>query len=75
MGIVAVGLLRKGASTYSQIRLLNPTQFGGDELVTDFLFLGKTIIPYFAIVFLLSTIYIALLWFATRLSYKKYYMS
>lgn len=75
MGIIAVGLLRKGASTYSQIRLLNPTQFGGDELVTDFLFLGKTIIPYFAIVFLLSTIYIALLWFATRLSYKKYYMS
>ena len=75
MGIVVVGLLRKGASTYSQIRLLNPTQFGGSELVTAFLFIGKTIIPYFVIVFLLSTIYIALLWLAARLSYKNYYMN
>lgn len=75
MGIVVVGLLRKGASTYSQIRLLNPTQFGGSELVTAFLFIGKTIIPYFVIVFLLSTIYIALLWLAARLSYKNYYVN
>lgn len=72
VGIVIVGLLGKGASTYSQIRLLNPKQFGGSELITNFLFVGKAIIPYFVVVFFLSAIYIIALLLAMGLSYKKY---
>lgn len=75
VGIVIVGMLGKGVSTYSQIRLWNPRQFGGSELVVNFLFAGKLIIPYFVIVFLLSVVYITALWAAMRQSYKKYYIN
>lgn len=72
-GIVIVWLL--GRHTYSQVRLLNPIQFGGDATVKSFLFVGKAIIPYFAIVLLLSVVYIAALWLVMRLSYKRYYLN
>lgn len=71
-GIVIVGLFGRLASTYSQIRLLNPNQFGTSALVTNFLFVGKVIVPYFVVVYLLSILYIAVLWMVMRLSYKKY---
>lgn len=71
-GIVMVGLLGRLSVTYSQIRLLNPNQFGTSTLITGFGFVGKIIVPYFVIVYLLSLAYIAALWLAIRLSYKKY---
>lgn len=72
-GIAIVWLL--GRHTYSQMGLLNPAQFGGSAAVENFLIAGRVIIPYFVIVLLLSAVYIALLWMAMRLSYKKYYLN
>ncbi len=74
-GIAIVWLLWKGASTYGQIRLLNPMQFGGDNLVIDFMFVGKAIIPYFVIVFALSAVYVTVLWMTMRMTYKKYFLN
>lgn len=72
-GIAIVWLL--GRHTYSQMRLLNPIQFGGSATIESFLFVGKAIIPYFAIVLLLSIVYITILWLVTRLFYKRYYLN
>lgn len=72
-GIAIVWLL--GRHTYSQMGLLNPAQCGGSAAVENFLIAGRVIIPYFVIVLLLSAVYIALLWMAMRLSYKKYYLN
>lgn len=69
-GIVTVWLL--GKPTYSQMKLLNPMRFGGDESVTSFLFVGSTIVPYFVMILLLSAIYGIALWLVMRLLYKKY---
>lgn len=75
VGIGIVWLLWKGTSTYSQIRLLNPMQFGEDNLIIDFIFVGKAIIPYYVIVFALSVVYVTVLWMAMRMTYKKYYIN
>lgn len=72
-GIAIVWLLRR--HTYSQMRLLNPAQFGASAIVESFLFVGRLIIPYFVIALLLSVVYIAALWLVMRLSYKKYYLN
>lgn len=72
-GIAIVWLL--GRHTYSQMGLLNPAQFGGSAAVENFLIVGRVIIPYFVIVLLLSSVYIAVLWLVMRLSYKKYYLN
>lgn len=72
LGIVAVALMFRQASTYSQIKMFNPLQFKESALVTDFLFVGNTMIPYFVIALFLSGAYITVLWLALRLSYKKY---
>ena len=72
-GIAVVWLFNR--HTYSQIGLLNPAQFGGSAVVENFLIVGRVIIPYFIIVLLLSAVYIAALWLAMRLPYKKYYLN
>lgn len=74
-GIAVVWLLRKGTDTYSQIRLMNPIVFGGNESAYNFLFVGTAIIPYFVVVLIVSIIYVAALWLIMRLSYKKYYIN
>ena len=71
-GIIAVVLMFRQASTYSQIKMLNPLQFKESALLTDFLFVGNAIVPYFVIVLLLSAAYITVCWLVLRLSYKKY---
>lgn len=71
-GIIAVVLMFRQASTYSQIKMLNPLQFKESALLTDFLFVGNAIVPYFVIALLLSAAYITVCWLVLRLSYKKY---
>lgn len=74
-GIAVVLLLRKGTDTYSQIKLLDPIGFGGSESAYSYLMVGTTIVPYFVVVLLLSIVYVAALWLAMRMSYKKYYIN
>jgi len=71
-GIIAVVLMFRQASTYSQIKMLNPLQFKESALLTDFLFVGNAVVPYFVIALLLSAAYITVCWLVLRLSYKKY---
>ncbi len=71
-GIIAVVLMFRQASTYSQMKMLNPLQFKESALLTDFLFVGNAIVPYFVIALLLSAAYITVCWLVLRLSYKKY---
>lgn len=71
-GIIAVVLMFRQASTYSQIKMLNPLQFNESALLTNFLFVGNAIVPYFVIALLLSAAYITVCWLVLRLSYKKY---
>lgn len=71
-GIIAVVLMFRQASTYSQMKMLNPLQFKESALLTDFLFVGNAIVHYFVIAFLLSAAYITVCWLVLRLSYKKY---
>lgn len=71
-GIIAVLLMFRQASTYSQIKMLNPLQFKESALLTDFLFVGNAIVPYFVIALLLSAAYISVCWLVLRLSFKKY---
>ena len=71
-GIIAVVLMFRQASTYSQIKMFNPLQFKESALLTDFLFVGNAIVPYFVIALLLSAAYITVCWLVLRLSYKKY---
>lgn len=72
LGITAVALMVRQASTYSQIKMFNPLQFKESALLTDFLFIGDMIVPYFVIVLFLSVTYITVLWLTLQLSYKKY---
>lgn len=71
-GIIAVVLMVRQASTYSQIKMFNPIQFKESALLTDFLFVGNTIVPYFVIALLLSVAYITVFRLVLRLSFKKY---
>lgn len=71
-GIIAVVLLYRQASTYSQIKMFNPLQFKESALLTDFLFVGNVAVSYFIIVFFLGVAYITILFLVLRLSYKKY---
>jgi len=72
LGIIAVVLMFRQASTYSQVKMFNPLQFKESALLTDFLFVGNVIVPYFVIALFLSAAYIIVLWLLLRLSYKKY---
>jgi len=71
-GILAVGLLSRQASTYSQIKMFNPLQFKESALLTDFLFVGNVAVPYFMIVLFLGAAYITVLCLVLRFSYKRY---
>ncbi len=70
--IVMVVLLVRQTSTYSQIKLFNPIQFIGSELVVDYLFIGKMAVPHVVIVFLLASMYITVFQLFMKQSYKKY---
>lgn len=72
LGMIAVALMFRQAATYSQIKMFNPLQFKESALLTDFLWIGDRIVPYFVIVLFLSAVYITALWLTLRLSYKKY---
>ena len=72
LGIIAVVLMFRQASTYSQVKMFNPLQFKESAVLTDFLFVGNVMVPYFVIVLFLSAAYIAVLWLVLRFSYRKY---
>lgn len=73
VSIIAVWLLVRFSATYSQIKLLlNPIQFKSDSLITEYLFIGNTALPYFIVVLVLTAFYVTVFQFLMKQSYKKY---
>ncbi len=70
--IIAVWLLVKLSTTYSQIKLFNPIQFKSDSLITEYLFIGNIALPYFIVVIFLTSLYITIFQLFIKQSYKKY---
>lgn len=73
VSLIAVWLLVKLSATYSQIKLLfNPIQFKSDSLITGYLFIGNTALPYFIVVLVLAGLYVAVFQLFMKRSYNKY---
>ena len=73
LSIAIVWIFVRLSSTYSQIKLLlNPIQFKSDFLLTNYLFIGNTLVPYLVATFILGILYIGSLSFLINKSYKKY---
>lgn len=75
VSVLAALALTKLSGTYSQIKLLYPLQFSTDAVVKDFFFFGKILIPYAAVVMLLTIAYIGLFGFCLGRMNRKYYLN
>ena len=73
--VLAVAALTRLSDTYSQMKLFYPLQFGSDAVVEDFFFCGKILVPYMAVVLILTVIYIGVFAFWLGRRDKKYYLS
>ena len=73
--VLAVAVLTRLSNTYSQIKLFYPLQFSSDAVVEDFFFCGKILVPYMAVVLILTVIYIGMFAFWLRRRDKKYYLN
>lgn len=73
--VLAVAALTRLSNTYSQMKLFYPLQFGSDAVVEDFFFCGKILVPYMAVVLILTVIYIGVFAFLLGRRDKKYYLS
>lgn len=74
VSVLAALALTKLSGTYSQIKLLYPIQFSTDAVVKDFFFFGKILIPYAAVVMLLTIAYIGLFGSCLGRMNRKYYL-
>lgn len=75
VSVLAALALTKLSGTYSQIKLLYPIQFSTDAVVKDFFFFGKILIPYAAVVMLLTIAYIGLFGSCLDRMNRKYYLN
>lgn len=73
--VLAVVVLTRLSNTYSQIKLFYPLQFSSDAVVEDFFFCGKILVPYMAVVLILTVIYIGVFAFLLGGRDKKYYLN
>lgn len=73
--VLAVVFLTRLSNTYSQIKLFYPLQFSSDAVVEDFFFCGKILVPYMAVVLILTVIYIGVFAFLLGRKDKKYFMN
>lgn len=66
--VLAVAALTRLSGTYSQMKLFYPLQFGSDAVVEDFFFFGKILVPYMAVVLILTVIDIGMIaiWLGRR---------
>lgn len=73
--VLAVVVLTRLSNTYSQIKLFYPLQFSSDAVVEDFFFCGKILVPYMAVVLILTVLYIGVFAFWLGKREKKYYLN
>ncbi len=78
LSVIAVLLIRRTGSMeglYGTIELLSPMHFGQSGLIRMYRFVGNVAVPYFAAVFVVATLYVAVLYAGVRRSYKKYHVN
>lgn len=79
ISLITVWWLVKWSSYYSpllyEIRFINPLRFGSSDLVKEFVFFGKTAVPYFMITIVLAVLYYGVIWMFSKNSYKNFYIS
>ena len=73
--VLAVAALTRLSNTYSRMKLFYPLQFGSDAVVEDFFFCGKILVPYMAVVLILTVLYIGVFAFWLGRRNKKYYLN
>lgn len=73
--VLAAAALTRLSNTYSQMKLFYPLQFGSDAVVEDFFFCGKILVPYMAVVLILTAIYIGVFALLLGRRDKKYYLN
>ena len=78
LSIIVVYVIVKTENMYSLIgkfMFISPINFEKDYLIEMFLFIGKTALPWFIVIFALTVLYVAILYIGIRLSYKKYHIN
>ncbi len=75
LSVIAVAMLTRTKNMYSIGGFLSPMNFERDYLIDIYMFIGNTAVPYFIVVFILTALYVAILYIDTRLSYKKYHIN
>ncbi len=75
LSAVTVAMLTCTTNMYSIGGFLSPMNFERDYLVDIYMFIGNTAVPYFIVVFILTALYVAILYINIRLSYKKYHIN
>lgn len=75
LAIIAVLMIMRTKNMYGMIELVSPMHFESDNLFQKFMFIGNAAVPYFVVVFVLTVLYVAVLYIGTRLSYKKYHIN
>jgi hypothetical protein len=60
---------------YGTIELISPMNFENDNLIERYVFIGNAAVPYFVVVFLLTVLYVMILYIGVRMSYKKYHIN
>ena len=75
LSVIAVSMLTRTESMYGIGAYLSPMNFEKDHLITTYMFIGNTAIPWSVVTFTLMALYVAILYTGTRLSYKKYHIN
>ncbi|MDE7321358.1 MAG: hypothetical protein K2N73_01270 [Lachnospiraceae bacterium] len=75
LSAVTVAMLTRTTNMYSIGGFLSPMNFERDYLVDIYMFIGNTAVPYFIVVFILTALYVAILYINIRMSYKKYHIN
>ncbi len=75
VSVIAAVIIMRAEKAYGFFQRFNPFHFKSDALIEDYLFIGEAAVPYFAIVFLVTAVYVAALGMGMKLSAKKYRMN
>jgi hypothetical protein len=75
LSVIAVFIIMWTKNMYGTIELISPMNFENDNLIERYVFIGNAAVPYFVVVFLLTVLYVMILYIGVRMSYKKYHIN
>jgi hypothetical protein len=75
LSVIAIFIIMWTKNMYGTIELISPMNFENDNLIERYVFIGNAAVPYFVVVFLLTVLYVMILYIGVRMSYKKYHIN